>query len=131
MNITDLTFEAVADHFRAPMCDKACLMDSLNRHHNGYVSASGTIHWAPRGMTRRGLWNFLRLVARATWGASAQEAYRLWKEDTLAAEFALELGFRLPKEYADTDRARVRALLAQPVELDRESRTMIERWARR
>jgi hypothetical protein len=126
-----MTYEQVAARYGVPLCSR-CKLGHTKHRDGTTVLESGMLHWAPRRLTRPGLWNFLKLVADQRWGIHGRrQIERLWMANTMAYEFGLELGVRFPREYAATDRARVRALLAvtKPA-LDPETRRRIVRWAR-
>ena len=131
---TTLTYPDVADYLRVRVC-----MDPLSRcnllapeqHRQGFVdwrNGVPLIHFRDRNMTRRGLWNFLKLVARVVAPSGTYE--RVWFEAQAAYDLGLSLGVRFPREYASTDRARVRAALAAVPGGFGESRAKMERWAR-
>lgn len=124
------TFDEVAERLGVTICSHECNLRSLEAHRRGYALTVGSIHWGRRAMTRRGLWNFLKVVASQ--GVMAPRVQEIWFVNTRAYGLALGLGFRLPREWADTDRARVRSLLTPPVDrrLDERTRETIERWAR-
>lgn len=126
------SYEDVASRFNTRLCDRTCWETSPSRHETGW-STYLTVHWKPRGMTRRGLFNFLRLVADVQWGLHGKRTVeRLWMRNTLACEYGLDLGVRFPREWADTDRAHVRALFAafgHQMAIDPATRRRITRWA--
>lgn len=134
-----LTYEIAAEVVGAKLCNRECILRSLHQHTQGYVE-EGTVHWKPRVVHRRGLWNFLRLVVLSsretnpafTYGPEAPLAQKIWYEDVGAYQLGLDLGVRFPREFADTDRAHVRELLPKvaPWLINKDTREQIKRWAR-
>ena len=131
-----MTFPEVATELK--LWERVC-MDPLSRcnilameqHKRGFVR-DGVIHYRNRQMTRRGLWNFLKLVGRLMADARSDVIWtgeRVWFEDEAAYDLGLSVGVRFPRSYADTDRAQVRAALAASPGAFGESRTKMERWA--
>jgi len=127
------TYFEIADHLGIPVCDRACQRTDPTMHRRGSAEML-VVHWAPRRITQRGLWNFLKLAARVKLGSEgAPEPIRSWQEASYAVALGHEIGRRFPREFADLDRARARAALAtdkgQRV-LDPKTRTYIINWSR-
>jgi hypothetical protein len=125
-------YAEVAERLGVPLCNRDCVMRSLNAHQVGFADYT-KVHWKDRIVTRRGLWNFLKLVAEYQWGSfDLREIQRIWLRNTVAYELGLDLGIRFPHEFADVERARTRAILASHRlgALDEETHRRIKRWAR-
>jgi len=130
-----MTYEEVAGRFGVRLCPDAegrlhCDL-SLPVHDQGMGTMNGYVHWTPRRVTRRGLYNFLRHAVDVNWGTAGRRyAERLWMRETIAYEYARELGIRFPRAWADPTRAHVRGLMAgyRSRQFDKETRQRIRRW---
>lgn len=140
-----LIYEDLAMRYEVDVCPGGC---GLPGHQRGFVHA-GLLHWTmDRQVTRAGLRHFLMLVAPfhvppngryrffigdrdVTPLVSMQflePAARIYVSHLFAYRTALnDLGVRLPASLAETDKARVRALLANAPAAVRRSR--VGRWA--
>lgn len=128
--MTLLTYEEIAEHLNIPLCPKHCWMETLQRHAAGFTTVA-SVHWMPREVKRRGIYNFLKLAARNRLGTTDMVAAQaIWLENSWAYENGILIGIRFPREFAATDRARVRAELAGGSMADDPLKGTIERWAR-
>ena len=103
------TYEDVA----AALSVRICFEDADEAHLRGFVGGN-TVHWTPRRMTRRGLRNFLMLVAeiRVLRFAERNRAMRIYAANAWATKAAAGLHIRLPRSYAHADRVYMRWLVA-------------------
>lgn len=131
--LRDLTYEEVAERLHIRLCDQACVLTDLRGHQRGFIKGV-TLHWSPRVITRKGLFNFLKLAADLAWGTSGRRLVeQLWIRNTAAYEYGLDFGVRFPREWQDTDRAHVRALMiafGPTWQIDDATRRRINRWSR-
>jgi len=122
-----VTYEGLAARFRVRLCPGG---DTFNHEQGQYDQYRGIIHWRPRRVTKPGLRRFLKLVMTSMLGlAFFKEPEKTYWAAAGAEDLARQLHVRFPRHYADLDRARVREALPG-ANLDKETRRMIERWAR-
>ncbi|HEX5016554.1 MAG TPA: hypothetical protein VFX15_03090 [Actinomycetes bacterium] len=124
------TYQEVAEKLRVNLCNRRCQEYALEQHTRGYTDAT-TVHWKPRIVVRRGLWNFLKLVAQVKLGSLAlPTAERIWLENVTAVDLGENIGVRFPRSFAHEDRSRVRAALAaHPGSVGPDLRDAIIRWS--
>lgn len=95
----------------------------------------GRIHWRERRLTRPGLRVFLRLVVQVAHpGWAVLPPWRdLYLTNVEITRLATVVGIRLPRRYADNDRARVRWSLSQhPANAhERRDARCATRWSQR
>ncbi len=125
------TYFELAMRYEVDLCADLCIRPG---HRRGWVDDNGMVHWNPfRAVRRSTLRRFLMLVSESHQTNSDtprhdSEAVRLYSASVFASKTALnDLGIRLPAFLAQTDKARVRAMLTgAPAEL---RRSKVGRWA--
>ena len=151
-----LTYEQVARELGLRLCtgcmeghwatNAARMIDmvakSERRHQSGWVSIrplSDEVHWSRDRMTRRGLYQFLRLASYLLYPNDTVHQERwlaLYRQDQHARRLARRFRVRIPAEYGKREKARVRLDLTKIGPLDTEfpeQRQLIRRvqaWAR-
>jgi len=114
MNYTDL-----ADTLAMDICYD-CPAFNESRHTRGVLrrdeQGEPVLHWRERRMASTGVYNFLKLAAKAYQPLGLPFWKRIWLANVTAYNLAeTHLHRQLPRRYADKDRAHVRWLLRNPV----------------
>jgi hypothetical protein len=95
----------------------------------------GTLHWRDRRWSRRGEHNFLFRIADGQTPKTTYPWIHIYHRNLLVQDMARTLGIRIPRAWADEDRARLRAMLGQltPREraMDPDEYRRALRWAAR
>jgi hypothetical protein len=122
-----LTYDDLALLVGVRLCPGDETPDGIRAHRRGFTERS-TVHWAPRRVTPRGVRNFLLLAAqtRLLDFGTLNRAERIGRTNIWAARAALLQHIRLPARYADGDRAKVRWLISQGMDVS----PAVQRWAR-
>lgn len=122
--------------------EREAIAKSERHHQSGWVSIhppSNKVHWSRDRMTRRGLYQFLRLVSHLLYPNDTvyQERWlALYRQDQHARRLARRFRVRIPADYGKREKARVRLDLAKIGPLDTEfpeQRLLIRRvqaWTR-
>lgn len=81
--------------------------DQFDHQKGGAEPSRGTVHWAEHRVTRSTLRTFLKLVGSIVHSHNRGQPLwvRLYEQNTYATKTALTYGIRIPKRYADLDRA--------------------------
>jgi hypothetical protein len=133
-----VTYDEVAKQLEVELCPggDGCWWETVAittparaTHRTGFVDGKGVVHWRPRGVSRPGLRNFLKLVAAAKHPELREMsmAARLWRMNVIANELAAKLHVRIARHYSDLDRAYVREQIDTITDTD--TRRQAERWS--
>jgi hypothetical protein len=106
-----MTFAQVAAHFGVKICPaighEGCIVSPVDHQRGGvWPSDRSLVHWSPRRMTRLGLRNFLKVVARTRLlnYYAMNKAMRIYAENAWAAKAAAEIHLRLSRSSSANDR---------------------------
>jgi hypothetical protein len=121
------SYEDVAAVLSVDLCAE-CEFFPIKGHRAGAASGN-TIHWAPRRMTRRGLRQFLMLVAeiRVLNFRRLNAAMRVYTRNVWAANAGKLFHVRFPRSYSRVDRYLIRWLISQGAAVSDAA----QRWAYR
>lgn len=115
-------YSAIAQRWGLGLCGCGSWVDRRGqvRYRDGDHNAGWTayrmkaIHWRDRPVTRRGLYQFHKLIAVSLYrdAAIGERGLRIYHQNVYASQLALAVRIRFPREFAERDRARVRLWLA-------------------
>jgi hypothetical protein len=127
--MSQMTYEEIASREKVSLCPACDEWD----HKRGSVNPSrGTVHWAPRRVTRIGLRRFLMLVGaiKKRHQRGQPKWQKVYEQNVYAYHRALsEYHVRLSRQLSLTDRAKVRLWMGKAGMLSSDEHRNIARWA--